>query len=105
MTSSYGYHHWVFDISGLTFKERITFLILGVISYIEYFLWPLTGCRDYVLLVTSFNQAHMLPYLQNTILSLVSTLSEKPIIFPWICLEHSPMADPLHFLTIVLRSV
>lgn len=105
MTSPYGYCHQVFDISGLTLREKITFLFPGAISCIEYSLWLLTGCRDYVLLITSFHQAPMASYIQSTIINLFCTLSGKPIIFPWICLEQSLVADLLRFLTIVLRLV
>lgn len=101
MTSPYGYCHQV-AISSLSFREKITFLFPGVISCIEYFLWHLTGCRDYMLLITSFHQALVVSSTQNTIIYLFSTLSGRPITFPWICLEHSLVAEPLHFLTIFL---
>lgn len=81
-TSSYGYHHLEFDMSGFTFRERITFLVPGATSYIEYFLWPLTGCRDYVLFITSFHQTPMPSHIQNTILSFVFYFIKKAYYFP-----------------------
>lgn len=62
----YGYCHQAFAISGLTFREKITFLFPGAISCIESFLWHPTGCRDYMLLITTFHQAPMASYVQST---------------------------------------
>ena len=101
LTSPYGYCHQV-AISSLSFREKITFLFPGVISSTEYFLWHLTGYRDYMLLITSFHKALVASFIPNSIIYLFSTLSGRPITFPWICLEHSLVAESLHFLTIFL---
>lgn len=55
--------------------------------------------------MTSFHQALPASLLQSTIVFLFSTLLGKPVIFSWLCLKLSLVADSLHFLTIILRLV
>lgn len=95
MTLPYGYchRHLIFRVQLL--ERKVPFCSQGPFPVLGFSFDPLTGYRDYMLLITSFYQALTASYIQSFIIYLFSTLSGKTIIFPWICLKHSLVTDPL----------